>query len=147
MSEVNGSRSWQEGLASLVDDTGYRYNTGSFETRRSEFTVAGDSPEGETESLRDQVQGFLKAWGEIVVELGRGCRDIVQQSLVTEDSFIVKKLGGPCSKVGKRLSFLNDYFLPEDRDPVHSWTVILLVFLIAFAGMNMHILRNLKTFI
>lgn len=137
MSEVNGSRSWREEL-SLVDDTGYRYNTGSFETRRSEFTVAGDSPEGETESLRDQVQGFLKAWGEIVVELGRGCRDIVQQSLVTEDSFIVKKLGGPCSKVGKRLSFLNDYFLPEDRDPVHSWTVILLVFLIAFAVLSVN---------
>lgn len=136
MAEVNGSRSWTEELASLVDDPGYSYSTASFDTRRSEFPVAEKSPDDGSESLRDQVQGFLKAWGEMVVELGRGCRDIVQQSLVTEDSFLVRKLGGPCSEVGKRLRFLNDYCLPEDRDPVHSWTVILLVFLIAFAGMN-----------
>ena len=136
MSEINGSRSWREELTSLVEDTGLRYTAGSFESKRSEFTIAGDSPEGESESLKDQVQGFLKAWGEMAMELGRGCRDIVQQSLVTQDSFIVQKLGGPCSEVSKRLSFLNDYFLPEDRDPVYSWTVILLVFLIAFAGMN-----------
>lgn len=141
MSEVNGSRSWRDELASLVEDTGFRYSTGQLESKRSEFTFAGNSPEDEAESLKDQVQGFVKAWGEMVMELGRGCRDIVQQSLVREDSFIVQKLGGPCSKVSKRLSFLNDYFLPEDRDPVHSWTVILLVFIIAFAGMNMFKIR------
>ncbi|KAI8016734.1 hypothetical protein LOK49_LG05G00636 [Camellia lanceoleosa] len=101
MSEVTGSKSWREELMSLVDDTGIRYSTGDaigfsspvFETKRSHFGEV----EGESESFKDQVKGFAKAWGEIVFELGKGY-----------------------------------------RDPVHSWSVIFFVFLLAFAVLNVN---------
>lgn len=131
MSEVTGSKSWREELASLVEDTGIVYSgdgigisTQSVEMRRSEFSVVSESPDGgESEGFKDQVKGFLKAWGELLLELGRGCKDIAVQSFVTEDSYVVKKVGGTWAKVSSRLRFLND-FLPEDRDPVHAWPVV-----------------------
>ncbi|KAL0283081.1 UNVERIFIED_CONTAM: hypothetical protein Sradi_7241000 [Sesamum radiatum] len=52
----------------------------------------------------------------MVVELGRGCRDVLQQTVLTEDSYIVKKTKGPLAEVSETLRFLNE-FLPEDRDP------------------------------
>lgn len=141
MSEVTGSKSWREELMSLVDDTGIRYSTGDaigfsspvFETKRSHFGEV----EGESESFKDQVKGFAKAWGEIVFELGKGCKDIVQQNYLTDDSYIVQKMRAPMAKVSGGLSFLNEY-LPEDRDPVHSWSVIFFVFLLAFAVLNVN---------
>ena len=79
------------------------------------------------------MKGFVKPCREIVVELGKGYKDIVQQNFLTEDSCVVQKLRGPVQKVSGRLSFLNGY-LPEDRDPFHAWSVIIFVFLFAFAG-------------
>ncbi|XAR69041.1 hypothetical protein NMG60_11000493 [Bertholletia excelsa] len=145
MSEVTVSRSWQEELMSLVEDTGVRYNgdaigisNSALEAKRSEFIVGEqDGESAESESLKDQVKGFSKAWGEMVLELGKGCKDIVQQNLLTEDSYIVQKLRGPMAKVSGRLRFLNEY-LPEDRDPFHAWSVICIVFLIAFAVLNVN---------
>lgn len=133
-SEVAGSRSWRDELASLVKDTGIRYRgedrSGAAVERPAEGFDGGDEA---AESLKDQVKGFLKASAEMLGELGRGCRDIAVQSLGKEDSFVVRKLGGPWKEVSGRLSFLNEY-LPEDRDPVHAWLIVISVFLIAFAG-------------
>ncbi|CAI9105206.1 OLC1v1004079C1 [Oldenlandia corymbosa var. corymbosa] len=74
---------------------------------------------------------FAKGFAEMSVEFGKGVRDVVKQSIFREDSVIVQKLKGPCGLVCRKLRFLNEY-LPEDRDPVHSWTAILLVLLLAF---------------
>ena len=134
MSEMRGSNTWHEELASLVDDTGIRY-AGEPIGVSSAYVVSGESRsrEVEPESLKDQVKGFAMAWGEIVVELGRGCKDIVQQSLLSEDSYVGRKLQKPCAKVSNKLKYLNE-FLPEDRDPAHSWSVIFFVFVLALAG-------------
>lgn len=146
MAEFTGRKSWPEELASLVEDSGIRYSaaagdaigisTPAFDMKRSGFIVGGESPLselGESESFKDQVKGFAKAWGEIIVEFGRGCKDVVQQSLLTEDSYVVQKMRGPWAKVSGRLRFLNE-FLPEDRDPIHAWPVIFFVFILAVAG-------------
>ncbi|KAL8509903.1 hypothetical protein ACS0TY_016938 [Phlomoides rotata] len=44
----------------------------------------------------------------------------------------MRKLRGPCAEILGKLRFLNEY-LPEDRDPVHAWTLIscVLVFTLA----------------
>lgn len=117
------SNSWTDELASLVD-TGIRFT--------------GDSApkalaEEETESLKDQIKGFAKAGGEMVVELGRGCMDVLQQTVLADDSYIVKKTRGPLAEVLKKLRFLNE-FLPEDRDPVHVWLIIFFVSILVLAG-------------
>lgn len=142
MGEVRGSRSWREELASLVEDTGIRFNgqvigisTPAFETKKFEFESPGDESTAESESLKDQIKGFAKAWGEMVVELGRGCKDVVQQSLLTEDSYLVKKTRGPLAEVSEKLRFFNEY-LPEDRDPTQAWLVIFFVFILALAGIS-----------
>lgn len=131
----NGSKSWREELASLLDDTGIRHaeagrgitTPGAMELSSTDFVG------GESESLKDQIKEFLKASGELLVDLSRGCRDIVQQSLEKEDSFVVRKFGGPYAKVCGKLRFLND-FLPEDRDPAHAWPTVFFVFILALAG-------------
>lgn len=96
-----------------------------------------------SETLRDHAREFLVAVAEMSVEFGKGCRDIVKQSLADRDSFLVRKFGkdsyvgrrirGPCDMVCGKLRFVNDY-LPEDKDPVHSWSAILFVAFLAFAG-------------
>nr|DAD26090.1 TPA_asm: hypothetical protein HUJ06_027558 [Nelumbo nucifera] len=146
MPEVTASKSWREELASLVEDTGIRYagdgigtTPAALETRRADFIgVEGLEGDGaEIESLKDQVKGFLKSVAEMLQELARGCRDIVQQNLGNEDSYIVKKLGGPWAKVSSRLSFMNE-FLPEDRDPAHAWPVVFFVFILALAALGIN---------
>ncbi|KAK6936001.1 Alpha/beta hydrolase fold-1 [Dillenia turbinata] len=128
-SETKSSKSWHDELATLVNTSSENvFSYGGVDER-----VVG----GESGSVKDQIVEFLKASGEMVVELGRGCRDIVKQSLGNEDSVIVKKFGGPCRAVCEKFSFLNEY-LPEDRDPVHSWSVILFVLVIAFAALNVN---------
>lgn len=132
------ARSWPEELASLLDDGAVRYGSDPFDRRRK---AAGfESPpafdeSAPSESLRDQAREFLRAWGEMLWELGKGFKDIVQQSLITEDSFVVRKVGKPCAEVSGRLKFLNEY-LPEDRDPALAWPVILFVFMLALAGIQ-----------
>lgn len=92
----------------------------------------------ETESFGDQVREFVKAAMEMSVEFAKGCRDIVWQSIGRDDSYIGKnfrRLKGPCEKVCGKLRFFNEY-LPEDKDPLHAWSVICFVFILAFAGKN-----------
>lgn len=137
MSEVGGSYTWRNDLASVVEDSGIRYagepiGISSFATTSSEYE-SGDSRTRESESLKDKAKGFVMAWGEILLEFGRGCRDIAQQSVLTEDSYLVRKFRRPYAKVSGSLKYLN-VFLPEDRDPAHAWSVIFLVFILALAG-------------
>ncbi|XP_015899423.3 uncharacterized protein LOC107403576 isoform X2 [Ziziphus jujuba] len=152
-SEVRGLDSWHDELASLVDDTGIRYaddpirlSTPSFEARTAAEYVSRETARnddgsgqsvGEEESLKDQVKGFVIAWGEIVLEFGRGCRDIAQQTLLTEESYIVRKLRNPCARASAKLRCLNEY-LPEDRDPAHAWSVIFFVFVLALAAISVN---------
>ena len=116
--------------------------------------MAGASRVREPEqlSLRDKITEFMKAAAEITVAFGKGCRDIVQQSVVKEDSYIARKfskgsylwrrIGKPCCDcVRHKLRFFN-HFLPEDKDPLHSWLVILVVTLIAFAGKGFFLVLN-----
>ncbi|ESW04170.1 hypothetical protein PHAVU_011G072400 [Phaseolus vulgaris] len=94
---------------------------------------------------------FMVGVAEMTVEFGKGCRDIVKQSLVNEDSFVVKNLGrdsyigkrlrGPCAKLFSKLSFFNEY-LPEDKDPLHAWSVIFFVFLFAFLALYVNFERD-----
>ncbi|XP_073062901.1 uncharacterized protein [Primulina eburnea] len=125
-------KSWRDDLASLVEDSGIRFPGESVraaaEEEEEEVATAG-----ERESLKDQVKGFAEAWGEMVVELGRGLRDVVRQTVLTEDSYAVKRIRGPLAEVSERLRFLNG-FLPEDRHPLHVWAVFFFVFILALAG-------------
>ncbi|MED6173464.1 hypothetical protein PIB30_059706 [Stylosanthes scabra] len=100
--------------------------------RSREEPVAVAEEEGE-ESFKEQAMGFLMAWCEILMELGRGCRDILRQNLLNEVSFVFRNRAPPCAKVSKRLNFLND-FLPEDRDPFHAWSIVVFVLVLALAG-------------
>ncbi|KAH7553610.1 hypothetical protein JRO89_XS12G0033500 [Xanthoceras sorbifolium] len=132
MEEVRGANTWREELASLVEGPAIRYAGEPIVSTRPVKSV-DDQMEFESENLKDQVTGFLKSWGEMLLELGKGCKDILQQTVIAEDSFIVQKLRGPVSKVSGRLRFLNE-FLPEDRDPMHAWPVIFFVFILALSG-------------
>ncbi|KAF8086275.1 hypothetical protein N665_0630s0025 [Sinapis alba] len=125
-----GVPTWQEELASLMDG-GLQYDDGS--PIRQDSRSAFESVDGSesAESLKEQVTGFMKSWGEMLMDLAVGCKDVVQQTLVSEDSVVVRKLRKPAAK----LSFLNEY-LPEDRDPAHAWPVIFFVFLIALAALS-----------
>ncbi|KAJ4972094.1 hypothetical protein NE237_005193 [Protea cynaroides] len=143
MSEVTVTKSWREELASLVEDTGIRYPDDGIGVAPTAASFTGieriEGDEVEPESFKDQVKGFLAASAEMLLELARGCRDVVQQNLWNEDSYIVRKFRGPLAKISSRLSFLNEY-LPEDRDPVHAWPVIFFVVVMALA-----VLLNVNT--
>ncbi|KAL3628549.1 hypothetical protein CASFOL_027595 [Castilleja foliolosa] len=137
--------SWRDELAKLVnDDTGIQFDGDSIAASPERFPVKQPPPPqeaaeaGETENLKDQMMGFAKAWGELVVEFGRGCRDVAQQTILTEDSYIMKKTKGPLAEVSEKMRFMNE-FLPEDRDPVHVWPVILFVSILALSVLNVNI--------
>uniref|UniRef100_A0A1J3GE86 AB hydrolase-1 domain-containing protein n=1 Tax=Noccaea caerulescens TaxID=107243 RepID=A0A1J3GE86_NOCCA len=140
-----GVPTWQDELASLMDG-GLQYDDGSpidltadseLRSKSSGFGSVDGSGSGSepVESLKDQVTGFMKSWGEMLLDLAIGCKDVVQQNLVSEDSVVVRKLRKPAAKVSKKLSFLNEY-LPEDRDPIHAWPVIVFVFLLALTALS-----------
>ncbi|KAK7262360.1 hypothetical protein RJT34_29929 [Clitoria ternatea] len=106
---------------------------------------------GEWVKFKECAREFMVGVAEMTVELGKGCRDIVKQSLVNEDSYIVKNLGRdsyigkrvrePCAKLLAKLSFFNQ-FLPEDKDPLHAWSVIFLVSLVAFLALYVNVEHN-----
>jgi hypothetical protein len=144
MVDMRGVNTWQDELASLVENSGIQYTGEPIGIMAAPPPILASTrmmeSETETESLKEQVTGFLKSWGEMLVDLGKGCKDIVTQSnLVSEDSFIVQKLGKPMAKASGRLKYLNE-FLPEDRDPAIAWPVIFFVLLLALAG-NRHSYR------
>ncbi|KAI3974314.1 hypothetical protein MKX01_030983, partial [Papaver californicum] len=100
-------------------------------TRIDDFNIVGNENDVVEEPFKDQVKEFLKASGEMVFE-GKGCRDIVQQSLGNEVKYVVNKCEENWDKVSGKLSFLNDY-LPEDRDLAHAWPIMFFVFFIALS--------------
>ncbi|PON69833.1 Alpha/beta hydrolase fold [Parasponia andersonii] len=148
MAEVRGPNAWRDELASLIEDTGVRYVADPITISTTPSSFDGETTttidyqndkleEAPPESLKDQVKGFAMAWVEILMELGRGCRDIVQQSLLTEDSYIVRKLEKPIARASAKLRYFNE-FLPEDRDPAHAWPVVFFVFILALAAINVN---------
>ncbi|KAK9280468.1 hypothetical protein L1049_014160 [Liquidambar formosana] len=139
MSEADDSDSWRDEFASLADDTGIRYRGAAYGSAASAVVDGGEKEAnaGESESVKDQVKEFVKATAEMAVELGKGCRDIARQSLGYDEVYIVRKFGECCDKVFGRLRFLNEY-LPEDRDPVHAWSVIFFVFVLAVAALSVN---------
>ncbi|KAB2614828.1 hypothetical protein D8674_021416 [Pyrus ussuriensis x Pyrus communis] len=92
------------------------------------------------ETLGGLVREFSKAAAEIAVEFGKGCRDIVRQSLGNRDSVLGRSLGKVReSYLGKRmtqlrgkLGIVNEY-LPEDKNPIHAWSVIVSITILALA--------------
>ncbi|KAK4353329.1 hypothetical protein RND71_028847 [Anisodus tanguticus] len=145
MEDVAVAKSWRDELASLVEDSGMRFagdtieiSTPAFEDKRSMYeSPVTEEVVAEPESFKDQIEGFVKACGDMLLELLRGCRDVVQQSLLTEESYIVQKTKGPLAEASRRLSVLNE-FLPEDRDPVHAWPVIFFVFILALSALSVN---------
>lgn len=93
---------------------------------------SGNVPRVSTEDWRFHATEFAKGVAELTVEFGKGCRDVVRQSILRDDSFVVRNFGGPCKSACLKLRFLNEY-LPEDRDPMHSWSVISVVFAVVIA--------------
>lgn len=101
------------------------------------------SAAGEIGSAVGHAREFARGAAEMCVELARGCRDIVRQTLGDDDSFLARRLGrgsyvagrlrGPCARALARLDRLNEY-LPEDKDPAHVWSVVLFVAVVAVAG-------------
>lgn len=93
------------------------------------------------ETLGGLVREFSKAAAEMAVEFGKGCRDIVRQSLGNRDSVLVRSfgkvrdsyLGKTVTRLRGKLRFINEY-LPEDKEPLHAWSVIVFVSFLAFAG-------------
>jgi hypothetical protein len=102
---------------------------------------AGWQSSSAPEGLTDHVTEFVKAAAEMAVEFGKGCRDIVRQSLVREDSYIGRTLVKGSSYVGRKVRWASEklrmfnQYLPEDKDPLHAMAVIFFVCAIAFAGM------------
>lgn len=102
--------------------------------------------------MKGYAREFMVGVAEMTVEFGKGCRDIVKQSLVNDDSYIVKNFGRdsyigktvtePFANLFQKLSFFNEY-LPEDKDPLHAWSVIFFVSILAFLGNNNNKLRIL----
>ncbi|KAL7596116.1 hypothetical protein Lser_V15G28296 [Lactuca serriola] len=84
------------------------------------------------EDWRFHATEFAKGVAELSVEFGKGCRDVVRQSILRDDSFVVRHFRGPCKAACTKLKFLNEY-LPEDRDPMHSWSVVSVVFAVVIA--------------
>ncbi|KAF9593813.1 hypothetical protein IFM89_025522 [Coptis chinensis] len=142
MSTDNGMklRTWEEELASLVETTGIQYPNPEISDGISmESTKLNDDVAIMEESFKDQVKGFLKASGEMILELGKGVKDVVKQSFGEDikDCYVVKKFGEPLGKVYGRLRFMNE-FLPEDRDPVLAWPVVFFVFIVAVAVLSVN---------
>ncbi|KAF3643428.1 putative ATP synthase subunit d, mitochondrial-like [Capsicum annuum] len=126
MSEVNDY---------VVGDTGIRYNS-SYSTDAAGGdggSYGGETPAAKAaENWKYHAVEFAKGFAEMSVEFGKGVRDVLKQSVIKEDSILVKKIGPPFVKVCGRFSFLNEY-LPEDRDPAYAWSVIFFVLFLASA--------------
>ncbi|KAL8146255.1 uncharacterized protein LOC141707341 [Apium graveolens] len=91
---------------------------------------------GDEENWKFHAVEFGKGLVEMSVEFGKAVRDVIKQNVIKENSLIVRKLGPPINKICTNFMFLNDY-LPEDRHPKHSWSVIFFVLFFAFAALYM----------
>lgn len=135
MSEVNEPTPWRDDVANLVNDVGIGIAVAPPAAGFGGGGRVNGSGRGEEENnWQFHAVEFGKGLAEMSLEFGKGVRDVVKQSVIRENSFVVRKFGPPIKKVCRELRFLNEY-LPEDRDPVHSWTVIFCVFLVALAAL------------
>ncbi|KAF2300528.1 hypothetical protein GH714_013950 [Hevea brasiliensis] len=133
-----------------ADQDGYAEFAEGRETRYYSATTGiglGKQNVGEPEmGFQDKVREFLKGAAEMSVQFAKGCRDVVVQSLGREDSFIVRNFGRSsyigkkvrcgCERICQKLKVFNEY-LPEDKDPVHAWSVICIVSVLAFAVLSL----------
>ncbi|XWS28438.1 hypothetical protein CRYUN_Cryun25bG0069000 [Craigia yunnanensis] len=112
-------------------------------------TAYNGVPPHKAVNFKDVVREFMRGLLEMSVEFGRGCRDVVQQSLVTEDSFLVRNFGKdsyigrkikvPYDNVLRRLRLFTEHLVPEDKDPLHAWSVIFFIFVLALAVLSVSI--------
>ncbi|XAR60473.1 hypothetical protein NMG60_11033872 [Bertholletia excelsa] len=107
-------------------------------------SVGGDQAGGDFQDWKYHAVEFAKGVAEMSMGLGRGCRDVVRQSVIAKDSYFMRRFGTPCTRFFARFSFLNEY-LPEDRDPVHSWSVILFVAVVAIAALSVNTEHSTST--
>lgn len=128
MSEFKESAARRGNFTGLHDEGVGRANGYSYSSPGLDGGAAG-----KVGDLRFQVVEFAKGAAEMSVEFGKGVRDVVKQTILREDSVITRKFKGPCLKIVEKLRFLNEY-LPEDRDPVHVWTIIAGVWFFTLAG-------------
>ncbi|KAK6138043.1 hypothetical protein DH2020_028207 [Rehmannia glutinosa] len=140
MSEVSESAAWRGEFTGLLDEdvgkaNGYSYSSSS------PAVDGGAAAAAEVGDWRFQVAEFAKGAAEMSVEFGKGVRDVMRQSILRDDSVIMRKFKGPCLKILGKLSFLNEY-LPEDRDPVHAWTVIACVWVFLLAVLIVNITQT-----
>ncbi|KAK6138057.1 hypothetical protein DH2020_028195 [Rehmannia glutinosa] len=138
MSEVNESAAWRGEFTGLLDEdvgkaNGYSYSSPAVDGGASAAAEVGD--------WRFQVAEFAKGAAEMSVEFGKGVRDVMKQSILRDDSVVMRKFKGPCLKILGKLSFLNEY-LPEDRDPVRAWTVIACVWVFLLAVLIVNITQT-----
>lgn len=96
------------------------------------YSYGGVDVGREVVDWRFQLREFSRGAAEMSGAFGKGVRDVIKQSVLKEDSLIVRKFKGPCVTILGNLRFLNRY-LPEDRDPAHAWTVIVSVWIFALA--------------
>ncbi|XP_051143569.1 uncharacterized protein LOC127259992 [Andrographis paniculata] len=132
MSEVNEPAAWRGQFDGLIDESVGRANGYSYSpVGGGGGGGGGGAPAGD---WRFQLREFAKGAAEMSVAFGKGVRDVVKQSVLKEDSLIVRKFKGPCATISKKLVLLNEY-LPEDRDPVRAWTVIASVWFFALTAL------------
>lgn len=130
MSEVNESTEYTNLFDEDVGKNRYSHSFTAVDRGAKSASAAEGVGSGD---WRYQAVEFAKGAAEMSVQFGKGVRDVVKQSILREDSVIVRKLKGPCERICGKLGFLNEY-LPEDRDPLHSWSVIICVWVLALAG-------------
>ncbi|KAL8516087.1 hypothetical protein ACS0TY_014676 [Phlomoides rotata] len=131
MSEVNESAAWRGEYTGFLDEG----------VRKSNGHRAGAA--ADVRDWKFQAAEFAKGAAEMSVEFGKGVRDVVKQTVLREDSVIMRKLRGPCAEILGKLGFLNEY-LPEDRDPVHAWTLISCVLVFTLAVLIANSTRTTK---
>ncbi|KAL6563606.1 hypothetical protein OROGR_002565 [Orobanche gracilis] len=137
MSGVNESSGRRGAFRGSLDEdvvgksNGYSYS----------YSSAMDGGAPAVADWRTQVAEFSRGAAEMSVEFVKGVRDVVRQSILRDDSVIMKKFKPPCLKICGKLRFLNEY-LPEDRDPVHAWAVIASVFVIVLAVLIVNFTRS-----
>lgn len=79
---------------------------------------------------RDTIGEFAKGAGEMSVVLARSFVEVVKESVGDKETWIGRGVGRVCGRLG----FLNEY-LPEEKDPVMAWGVIVSVLVVALLAL------------
>ncbi|KAL9252532.1 hypothetical protein AKJ16_DCAP22684 [Drosera capensis] len=108
---------WNQHFSTLLD-----HHTADDESDRSTAMSWGEAAMG----ARDTIGEFAKGAGEMCVVLARSFVEVVKESAGDKETSIGRGVGRVCGRLG----FLNEY-LPEEKDPVMAWGVIVSVFVVA----------------